>query len=280
MARIFVQYKDRTPLMRNLLVPILLIVFFSCQSPAPNPLEEDLAPADSPLVHTQTDAHTGYDPEDDEPVVPLVRAKASIRLPQGIYEGQVATPKQRKQTIQFFTDHRFLMQEEYTADSIVTTTGTWAPSNGAIYVYKNNLVWGHYQWKESNLQYLDPASNKGYALTRRESILDNAVWQQKKAAQVSLFAIGNEPFWSVEQLPGDSIRLLWAGTGVPLTLVQTQTTATSDSTVLVARSDSADVRLVVLNHFCTDGMSEAIYPNKVKLHYNGQVYQGCGVKYQ
>jgi uncharacterized membrane protein len=50
--------------------------------------------------------------------------------------------------------------------------------------------------------------------------------------------------------------------------------ASADSTVYTADNDSLLVTVYPL--FCSDGMSDFLYTQKIKLVYKGQTYTGCG----
>jgi uncharacterized membrane protein len=42
-------------------------------------------------------------------------------------------------------------------------------------------------------------------------------------------------------------------------------------------NDLSTLRIVIYNEFCNDGMSDNTYNNRVRIIYNGAVYQGCGI---
>jgi uncharacterized membrane protein len=174
------------------------------------------------------------------------------------------------------------MQEKYSGhtDSVVTVTGTWAPSNGFIWIYKGHVAWGRYKWNGDNLEYYSPVAKKGFAMQKLSSILENNIWKRKLAENVAVFGIGNEPFWSIEQKGNDTLSFLLADKGVPAKMKLVNSFSSGDSVIYEAKSDSAALRMIVLPYFCSDGMSDHTYPNKILVQYNHQTYSGCGVKYQ
>jgi uncharacterized membrane protein len=232
-------------------------------------------------VVSDTASHAGYAAE--EAGFSSLPKEAPIRLPKGIYHAVIPVPQKRLQTIQFFPNHDFMMQEKYTVnktDSIVTTTGTWAPSNGFIWLYKGHVAWGRYQWTGNVLSYYSPVTQKTFPMQKLTSILENNVWKRKPGENVAVFGIGNEPFWSVEHKTGDSIVFLLADEGIPARMKIVNSFASGDSLIYEAKNDSAALRMVVLPYFCNDGMSDHTYPNKILVQYNQQNYNGCGVRYQ
>ena len=68
----------------------------------------------------------------------------------------------------------------------------------------------------------------------------------------------------------------WA-TGLKLKLLSSENN--KDSAVFTAQNDSTSLRLVVFPYFCSDGMSDMIYKNRIRLQYNNKVYTGCGVNF-
>ena len=137
-------------------------------------------------------------------------AVTPVKRPSGIY--QFILPYQDGGHILHtiaFSPGTYRLQEEYSGreDSVVITEGTWAPSQGFIWLYKDQLVRGRYVWKGDSLQYFSPGSNKKFSLSKLQPASSNTVWEDKKKEGAILYGIGTEPFWSVEVTKHDSAVL-------------------------------------------------------------------------
>ena len=263
---------------------ILVILFFSCN----NRKQGTVAIADSLVTSSDTLQKTtsseayaeeqGQKANTDAALAPQIKP---IKEPSGIYQTQLPYNDSSKmeQTIQFYANHTYHLQEKFKKDSIVLTKGNWTPSDGFIWLYKDQLAYGRYKWKGNVLQYFDPRYNKSYSMQKLTDIMSNSVWRNKKTQGVVLFGIGNEPFWSVE-LNKDTVSFLLSEWEEPVKMKREETNQAQDSTIYLARTDSTRLKLIVLPYFCNDGMSEHVYPNKVVVQYNKQTYRGCGVAYQ
>ncbi|RYZ25537.1 MAG: hypothetical protein EOO10_18010 [Chitinophagaceae bacterium] len=207
-------------------------------------------------------------------------AVTPIKRPSGIYEFVLPYQNDQKilHTIAFYAG-TYRLQEEYIGkkDSVVITEGTWSPSQGYIWLYKEQLVRGRYVWKGDTLQYFNPGSATKFSLAKLSPATSNPVWRDKEKQGVILFGVGNEPFWSVEVSRHDSVVLSMPEWTSPLRVKLSSTSLNRDSTVYTADEDS--LRIVVLPYFCSDGMSDFTYSNKVSVTYKGRVYQGCGVSF-
>lgn len=201
----------------------------------------------------------------------------TTKHPSGIY--QFIMPYQGSEkilhTIAFYKG-TFRLQEEYlnAADSVTTTEGTWAPSTGYIWLYKDQIVRGRYTWKGDTLQYYSPQLKKTFSMNKLSPATVNAVWQAKRGEGTYFYGVGNEPFWSVDLTTSDSIVLNMPNWSKPLRVKLTTTSLARDSSVYMAMNDSLQV--IVFPLFCNDGMSDFLYTQKVKVFYKGQTYQGCG----
>jgi len=114
-----------------------------------------------------------------------------------------------------------------------------------------------------------------------QDAMQNAAWRNKDKQQgVVVFGTGNEPFWSVEYNNKDTISFLLSEWSHPLKMKVDSSFNTNDSTGYIAHNDSAQLHVTIFPHFCSDGMSDLTYRNKIRVQYNKQVYQGCGIKYR
>jgi uncharacterized membrane protein len=207
-------------------------------------------------------------------------AVSPIKRPSGIYEFVLPYQNDQKilHTIAFYAG-TYRLQEEYIGkkDSVVVTEGTWSPSQGYIWLYKDQLVRVRYVWKGDTLQYFNPGSDKKFSLAKLSPASSNPVWREKEKQGVILYGVGNEPFWSIEVSRHDSAVLSMPDWTSPLRVKLSSTNLNRDSTVYLADDDS--LRIVVFAYFCSDGMSDFTYSNKVSVIYKGRTYHGCGVSF-
>ena len=108
----------------------------------------------------------------------------------------------------------------------------------------------------------------------------NKAWRNKGKEGIVVFGIGNEPFWNIELNNKDSISFLLSEWKHPLRMKIDSSFNDNDGIAYTAHRDSVQIRVTVFPHFCSDGMSDFIYRNKVKVQYNQQVYNGCGMVYK
>jgi uncharacterized membrane protein len=199
-----------------------------------------------------------------------------IKRPSGIYQFLMLNGETKVLHTVAFYPGTFRLQEEYMEkrDSVITTKGTWSPSQGFIWLYKEQLVRGRYNWKGDTLQYYSPALKKSFSMTKLTPADNNPGWQQKRKAGAVLFGVGTEPFWSVEISKADTLIFSSPEWTSPLKIKLLQKSRTGDSSVFTSVQDSMQV--AVYPFFCNDGMSDFIYTNKINVTYKGRVYQGCG----
>jgi uncharacterized membrane protein len=204
-------------------------------------------------------------------------APRQIKKPSGIY--RLTLPYEGVtliQTVAFYSG-TFRLQEEFTdnPDSVTVTEGTWAPSQGFIWLYKDHLVRGRYTWAGDTLQYYSARLKRKFSMTPLTPA-NNKTWQEGKSKGAVLYGIGTEPFWSVEINDRDSIQLNMPDWSAPLRTKLSATDRTDQGTVYTAETDSLQV--TVLPYFCSDGMSDFTYSHKVIVRYKDKVYKGCGAR--
>lgn len=220
---------------------------------------------------TTLDTDTGFTGEVEAPVV------FNTKSPSGIYQFVLPYGASGVLHTVGFNPGKYRLQEEYGAarDSLVISQGTWAPSAGFIWLYKDQIVRGRYAWKGDSLQYYSPRLKKFFTLTKLTPAENNTEWRKKAQAGAALFSVGTEPFWSLEVSKKDSIVINVPDWTQPLKVRIGRRVMGSDSTVYFSQSDS--VRIVVYPQFCNDGMSDFIYTSKVRFTYRQTAYEGCGV---
>ncbi len=260
------------------LLGTILIYLSSCTLP-----EEKEIPIARPVtnsVQLHTNDSNAANQDDTSPLpIPPVRV---IKRPYGIYQGVLHVNGKMQQTIAFYPDYTFQLQETYPVkkeDSVVRTSGNWSPSDGYIWLYKDQVVRGRYKWKGDTLQYVTPAMRKSFSLNHMSDAMDNETWKAKKKEGMELFGTGTEPFWSVAYQQ-DSISFQLADWTQPLHIKLSKTLRTSDSVAYYADNDSTHLSVTVFPYFCNDGMSDFVYSNRVRILYNNQVYKGCGMLFK
>lgn len=200
------------------------------------------------------------------------------KAPSGIYEFILDYDKDTKilHTISF-SRNNYRLQEEYLnkPDSVVVTEGTWAPSQGYIWLYDRHVVRGRYQWKEDTLQYHSVRLKKNFSMQALQPATANPAWQAKEKDGAVLYAIGTEPFWSVEVKGEDSIIVSMPDGNPPARLRLGAVEMADKNMVYSATADSLRVQVSPL--FCSDGMSDFTYSHRITMQYKGQTYKGCGV---
>jgi uncharacterized membrane protein len=229
----------------------------------------------TPIADTSAISTEENTSADEPPITP------TVKKPSGVYRFLLPYGEDKKilHTIAFYPAS-FRLQEEYPGkkDSIVITEGTWSPSEGYIWLYKDQIVRGRYTWKGDTLQYFSPRFKKNFSMHKLIPAMENEVWRTKRQEGTVLYGVGNEPFWSVEVNKHDSIVLNMPDWAAPLQMKLSATNASKDSTVYTAENDS--LRVTVYPLFCNDGMSDFLYTQRVKVAYRGQSYKGCGEVWQ
>lgn len=258
---------------------LLLIFYTACTLPEKKKENQLSKKPDTTIIETNNYAAATKDTVTSI-ALPAVR---KIKSPTGIYQTILPSENKVEQTIEFNSDLTYQLQEKYFTekkDSVVITEGTWTPSDGFIWLYKDQVVRGRYKWKGDTLQYFSPVVKKGFSMNRLQDAERNAAWRNKGKQGIVVFGLGNEPFWNVELTNKDSLSFLLSEWEHPLRMKIDSSFNDNDSIAYTAHRDSVQIRVTIFPHFCSDGMSDFIYRNKVKVQYNQQVYTGCGIVYK
>ena len=257
----------------------LVIFSIGCTLPEEKPANQLSKKSDTTVIETH-DANSAI--IDTLDVVSLDVIK-KVNSPNGIYRTVLPMNGSMEQTIAFDKDFTYQLQEKYSnnkKDSIVITEGTWAPSDGVIWLYKDQVIRGRYKWKGETLQYYSPFLKKSFSMKPLQDAMQNSVWKNKVKQGVSFIGIGTEPFWNIELDNKDSLSFLVSEWKQPLRMKIDSSFNDTDSAGFIATSDSTQIRVTIFPHFCGDGMSDFVYRNKIKVQYNQQMYNGCGVLYR
>lgn len=254
----------------------VLIFYSACTLPEERKARQASENSDTTIIETH-DANAALDSFD---VISLPVAK-KIKSPNGIYH--TALSNKTEQTIAFNSDLTYQLQEKYLnkeKDSAVITEGTWLPSDGFIWLYKDQVVRGRYKWKGDTLQYYSTAFKKNFSMHHLQDATQNLAWKNKGKEGIVVFAIGNEPFWRVEFDNKDSISFSLPDWNHPIKLKAGSSFNSNDSIGYVAKNDSSEIRVTIFPQFCSDGMSDFVYRNKARVQFNQKVYNGCAILYK
>jgi uncharacterized membrane protein len=206
----------------------------------------------------------------------------NTRAPEGIFQALLPCPdcKGLQHTIAFYTNLTYRLEEEKLGKKgeIKKSNGNWKPSNGIIELYNDQLTTGRYKWVGDTLMYMQGTNT--IPMRKLTTITDNEVWLNKKSQGVDFFGVGNEPFWNIEIDDEKAITFQLADWTQPLKLKPVKPIVSADSVLYNASNDSTTLRITIYNTFCSDGMSNNMYNNKVKVVYNKQTYSGCGMKFK
>ena len=250
----------------------------ACTLPAEREAKEAAKKADTAAIIKNNEVSSAALDTTDTIALPQPQR---VKRPAGVYQAILTLDDKIEQIVLFNSDFTYKLQEKYLekADSIVITQGTWTPSDGFVWLYKDQVVRGRYKWEGSILQYYSPQLKKSFSMSRMQEAFQNAAWRNKGKEGVVLFGVGNEPFWSFEYNKSDTLVFSLADWDRPVRFKVDSFFSNNDSLGYLAQKDSSQIRVTVFPHFCSDGMSDFTYRNQVTVTYNHQVYSGCGIIY-
>lgn len=259
---------------------VLIAFLLSCNHSAKPPvLTEDSAKPDGTEVNDttaiiSTDTAQAYSAK--------VLPPAATKLPIGFYRVKLPCEgcPEIEQTVYFARNKTFLMEETdpESASGITKTAGSFNPASGTVWAYKGQVVKARYTWSGDTLHYLLP-NGKRLRMQKLTAATDNDAWKKKGQEGLTFYGVGNEPFWNLEIGRQEHIAFHQAEWAKPLQFDSVSLVTTEDSLVYTASLDTTSIKAVIYNRFCSDGMSDYIYPNSIRVEYNGKTFKGCGIKY-
>lgn len=259
----------------RLFLLIFLCFLFACTD---NTVTDTAAATDSAEAETDT---INYALNEDSVKLQL----SSTTPPEGFYG--VTLPctncKGIEHTVLFNRDLSYRLEEAVLGRETTVTkiTGSWKPANGDIWLYnKDSSVVARYTWKKDTLNYIDLKSGVRIPLRQLQSALENTAWKSKREEGIEVFGVGNEPFWNIAIDEQKSIAFQLADWPKPQLFKRAKPIVSADSTIYQTRNDSATLHVVIYNRFCSDGMSDNIYPHQIQVRYNNTLYEGCGMVYK
>lgn len=256
-----------------------LIFFSACTLPGEKKAKEEALKQETTVLQSN-DINTASTNNKDIDTLASLPPVQPIKKPVGIYHTTLPFDQKIEQTVVFNKDLTYKLEEKYPdRDSMVITEGNWSPSDGYIWLYKDQIVFARYKWKGDKLQYYSPQLKKSFTMNALQDVLQNDPWKNQAQEGIIVYGIGNEPFWRIEYNNRDTISFLMADWEHPVKMKMTSSFSTKDSTGYLAQNDSAKLHLTVYPYFCNDGMSDLTYRNRIRVQYNQQVYNGCGMMY-
>jgi uncharacterized membrane protein/uncharacterized lipoprotein NlpE involved in copper resistance len=191
-----------------------------------------------------------------------------------------------KQTLLLKDSGRFKLEEFTLGRSTFPKKleGRWSRAGDNLRLVANQKLLITYYIKKDTLRvgYRDgtPIADsvaKSYWIVRQPDAAGNSAWKQKAKNGIDFYAMGTEPFWSVEIDRERSISFKPAELPKPLVFPIQAPNITRDSTYYRVDSGASRLEVTVFNEFCNDGMSDNLYEHRVHVRYKGQTFKGCGV---
>lgn len=267
MHRLFYWHKNLPTYHMRPCITLLLVLCLACNEPA----KDTTVSVDSSFI-------PGKEVMDSVPAAPdtALPDLPPVLEPQGIYQAQL--PGGVEHTLAFYPNRRYHLEERKGGKTPTRASGEWAPSGGNIWLYRKGVVMGRYRWQGDTLVYL--LDDREHKLTRLQWAMDNDVWRNKKKEGLEFFGVGNEPFWNIAIDEQKAIAFHLAEWTRPLSFPPAKPLTAGDSIQYHTGNDSATLRVVIYQRFCSDGMSDYTYDQQVKVVYKGRVYQGCGLLFR
>jgi len=207
-------------------------------------------------------------------------------LPSGAYQGTFPCKGCGgiQQTI-IFNDNKTYKEEQmfWSKNAITKTTeGNWQRIEGKIELTQNNktamvLIKKQDTLFAVNINGVTVNNTSKYILIKRILAADNPAWDKKRKEGIDFAGIGNEPFWNLEIDNEKFILFKLADWKKPIIVTAEKPLVNEDSTFYKLRTDTTKWTITIFPQFCSDGMSDYLYQNKVNVNYKGILYKGCGV---
>ena len=217
----------------------------------------------------------------------IINLPVSYAIPAGFYQGMLPCKgcEGIQQTILFEGDNSFKMEEVNwgTQTPPKKMEGKWEKKSDTIVLYVNNKPSGRFRFHLDSLvtlvrdgKVIDAGDLPNYVLLRKTSAGANSAWRQRGEQGIDFYGVGNEPFWNIEIDNEKMILFKLAAWQKPVIVPIEKPNIYRDSTVYII-PDSTRLRITIINEFCSDGMSDFLYEQKIQVRYKGQLYKGCGM---
>ncbi|HEX2535572.1 MAG TPA: hypothetical protein VHK69_17640 [Chitinophagaceae bacterium] len=194
----------------------------------------------------------------------------------GIFRGRLGSAEL---TLALNENRTFRLQEgpANRPGPLTITAGRWQPTAGTTYLYRGQVLAGQFTTTGDTL--LFRRGSDSVRLHRVPAAGENNAWRQKEKQGLEFFGIGNEPFWSIEVDEQQFIRFQLADWPVPLRFPAPSAMG-KDTLHYRSASDSGTVEVTVYPEFCSDGMSDFVYHQRVRVVCLGKSYNGCGLLFR
>ena len=217
----------------------------------------------------------------------IINLPVSYAIPAGFYQGMLPCNgcEGIQQTILFEGDNSFKLEEVNwgTKTPPKKLEGKWEKKADTILLYVKNKLAGKFRFHLDSLvtlfregKMIDADDMPRYLLLRKTSAGANTAWRQKGEQGIDFYGVGNEPFWNIEIDNEKMILFKLADWQKPVIVPIEKPKIYKDSTVYII-PDSTRLRITIMNEFCSDGMSDFLYEQKIQVRYKGQLYKGCGM---
>jgi uncharacterized membrane protein len=217
----------------------------------------------------------------------IINQPVSYAIPAGFYQGMLPCKSCEgiQQTILFESDNSFKTEEVNwgTKTPPKKQEGKWEKKSDTILLYVNNKLASKFRFHLDSLvtlfrdgKAIDAGDMQNYLLLRKTSAGANTAWREKGEQGIDFYGVGNEPFWNIEIDNEKMILFKLADWQKPVIVPIEKPKIYNDSTVYII-PDSTRLHITIINEFCSDGMSDFLYEQKIQVRYKGQLYKGCGM---
>lgn len=210
-------------------------------------------------------------------VIDTIKGTVDVSTPGGIYSTQI---NDLEYWLQLNEDKSYRLEEkDKKGSSRSTLSGNWGMDENDILLYDNRTVIGKLSRSGDSI-YVSELKNaktagKDQLLKRYDLASSDTQWTNRKSKGVDFYGLGNEPFWNIEIDNENLTSFKMADWKQSVSLKTVKPTMTKDS-IYYNFTGANKISVTVYNQFCSDGMSDKMYSNKVKIRYKGQTYSGCG----
>lgn len=189
-----------------------------------------------------------------------------------------------QQTLLLLADGSYRLEDRLfdSTRSVKSYRGSWANQDERLMLFEGDAIIAKFIIQNKSLKTIErqgiPFSDsvaREHILSRREWIMDNPGWSNKKDQGVEVYGIGTEPFWSVSigQEPGIIFTQI---DQQPIFFPYTAAEQKGDTLVYNTISGTDSLLVRIDPAFCSDGMSDFLYAYTLSVRFKGQQYRGCG----
>ena len=217
----------------------------------------------------------------------IITPPITYSIPAGFFQGMLPCKgcEGIQQTVYFETDNTYKTEELNwgTKMPVKKQRGRWEKIGDTILLYSQNTITSRFQFKGDSLyttfrdgKWVNGTEMQQYVLIRKPSGTANDAWRQKGEQGIDFYAIGNEPFWNIE-IDNERMILFKVADWQKPVIVPIEKPSMFRDSIVYLIPDSNKLRITIFNEFCSDGMSDFLYEQKVQVRYKGQLYKGCGM---